>query len=365
MYPRNAWYVAATSREIACGDTLARTICENHIALFRGHDGTVAALFDQCPHRLYPLSAGTVCGSTLRCGYHGLRFDAAGQCVEIPSQQKIPASARVRAFPVREARGLVWLWPGDPDLAEATPLPAFATGPGYLAGLDLSFLDDTDNWGVAGPHLIEVHANFMLAVDNLLDLTHVAYVHAKTFDNAGVLGSERIIKPIGANQMIDFFRFKNPMSPPLRAAYMLDPAVKLYDSFLETYWQSPSVMVLVHGAVPEGRDREKEGTIVAGINCITPATRDTCHYFWSQSVYRNLHDGAVRDKWEAATRVAFAEDEVVLRTQQQNLSRFGSPDLGGDVGMVLKADKAIVLARRIVARMARAEAAENTVKGNP
>jgi vanillate O-demethylase monooxygenase subunit len=357
MYPRNAWYVAATSREIARGEILARTICEEHVALFRGHDGTVATLIDQCPHRLYPLSAGTVTGNVLRCGYHGLVFDGSGRCIEIPSQQEIPARACARAFPVREAHGLIWLWPGDPAIAETTPLPAFETGAGYLAGLDLSFLDPSDTWGVAGPHLIEVQADFMLAVDNLLDLTHVAYVHAKTFDNGGVLGSERIIKPVGANQLVDFFRFKNPMSAPLRAAYMLDPAVPLYDSFLETYWQSPSVMVLVHGAVPEGRDRETEGTIVAGINCITPATRDTCHYFWSQSVYRNLNDGAVRDMWEAATKVAFAEDEAVLRAQQANLTRFGNPDLGNGVGMVLKADKAIVLARRIVARMVREEAA--------
>ena len=191
----------------------------------------------------------------------------------------------------------------------------------------------------------------MLAVDNLLDLTHVAFVHAKTFDNAGVLGSERIVKALGSNQLTDFFRFKNPMSPPLRAAYMLDPEIPFYDSFLETYWHAPGTMILVHGATPEGGDREIEGTIIMGINAITPATENTCHYFWSQSAYRNAHNGAVRDAWEVATRAAFAEDEEVLRTQQQNLERFGTQELHDDVSLMLKSDKAITLVRRAVSRM--------------
>lgn len=356
MFPKNAWYVAATSHELDPGQVLSRMICEIPMALFRGFDGVAAALLDRCPHRQFPLSAGQVTERGIRCGYHGLSFAADGRCINIPSQDEIPANACATAFPVRESHGLVWIWPGDVALAADTPLPSFETGPGYLAGLDFSCLDVSPEWGVAGPHRIAIDANFMLAVDNLLDLTHVAFVHAKTFDNGGVLGSERTVRTVNGNQIIDFFRFKNPMSQPLRAAYQLDPAVPLYDSFLETYWHPPGIMILVHGAVAEGGDRESEGVIVAGINCITPATRTTSHYFWSQSVYRNLHDGAVRDKWECATEAAFAEDEAILRTQQRNLELFGASDLQDNVSLILKSDKAIVLARRIVARMVREEA---------
>jgi vanillate O-demethylase monooxygenase subunit len=351
MFPRNAWYVAATSRELRERQVLSRTICEVPMALFRTADDAVGAVLDRCPHRLFPLSEGKITEHGLRCAYHGLEFARDGRCTHIPTQAEIPPNARVEAYPVREARGLIWLWPGDAALADTTPLPTFETGEGYLSGLDFSCLEDFGTWGISGPHLIEIDANFMLAVDNLLDLTHVAYIHAKTFDNAGILGSERITRSIGDNQLIDFFRFKNPMSPPLRAAYMLDPDIALYDSFLETYWHPPGTMILVHGATPEGGDRETDGVIVMGINAITPATRSSCHYFWSQSVYRNLNDGAVRDAWETATRAAFAEDEAALRTQQQNLERFGTQELHDDVSLMLKSDKGIVLARRIVARM--------------
>ena len=355
MFPKNAWYVAATSREIEAAGVLARTICELPLVLYRSQNGDVGALLDRCPHRLFPLSKGAVTENGLRCGYHGLAFGKDGRCTHIPSQEEIPPNAKVAAYSVREAHGLIWLWPGDPALAEETPLPSFETGEGYLAGLDFSCLDASETWGVAGPHLIEVDANYMLAVDNLLDLTHVAFVHAKTFDNAGILGSERITKVIEPDQLIDFFRFKNPMSPPLRAAYMLDPDVPIYDSFLETYWHAPGTMILVHGATPEGEDRETSGVIVMGINAITPATRTSCHYFWSQAVYRNVRDGAVRDAWEIATRAAFGEDEEALRTQQANLERFGTRELQDDVSLMLKSDKAIALARRTVARLVKNE----------
>ena len=216
MFPKNCWYVAAMSHEIAAGQVISRMICNQPLALFRTGEGSIAAVLDRCPHRLYPLSAGVVEPQGLRCGYHGLVFGPDGKCREIPSQDEIPANACVTTFPIREAHGLVWVWPGDAAIAEETPLPAFETGAGYLSGLDFSCLDASPTWGVAGPHVIHIDADYMLAVDNLLDLTHTAYVHAKTFDNAGVMGSQRKIGPVGDRQLTDFFAFKNTMSTPLR-----------------------------------------------------------------------------------------------------------------------------------------------------
>lgn len=356
MFPKNAWYVCAMSHEIAAGQVMSRVICSFPMAIYRAVDGTPSALLDRCPHRLFPLSAGTVEGDRLRCSYHGLAFAADGKCQEIPSQPEIPASACVRAFPVREAHGLIWVWPGDAAEAEGTAPPGFETGEGYLSGLDFSCLDASDCWGVAGPHVIHLNANYMLAVDNLLDLTHTAFVHATTFDNAGVLDSERTVKAVGDNRLVDFFAFKNTMSRPLRDGYILDEDIKVFDNFLETYWQAPGVMILVHGAAPEGVSREDERcAIVLNTNILTPATDTTSHYFWAQSVYRNRGDGKVRDMWDMMTRAAFAEDEEVLERQQANLGRFGSTSLDDDISVVLKADKGIVLARRIVSRMVKRE----------
>ncbi|ABQ69374.1 Vanillate monooxygenase [Rhizorhabdus wittichii RW1] len=357
MFPRNCWYVAAMSHEIAPGAVISRMICDVPMAIFRSLGGVASILLDRCPHRLYPLSEGTVEAHGLRCAYHGLVFAGDGGCREIPSQSEIPANACVTAYPARESHGLIWVWPGDAALAASTPLPAFETGEGYLAGLDFSCLDPSSLWGVAGPHVIHLDANYMLAVDNLLDLTHTAFVHAKTFDNAGVLDSTRTVRATGDQQLIDFFAFKNSMSAPLRNGYILDEGVPLFDNYLETYWQAPGVMILVHGAVPEGGDRERDGAIVLNTNILTPATERSCHYFWAQSVYRDRGNGKVRDLWEIMTKAAFAEDEHTLQRQQANLERFGASALADDVSLILKADKAIVLARRMVSRMVRGEEA--------
>jgi phenylpropionate dioxygenase-like ring-hydroxylating dioxygenase large terminal subunit len=82
---RNSWYVAAWDREVTRAP-LARVFLDQPVVLYRKEDGTPVALEDRCCHRQLPLSMGKVEGDELRCGYHGLKFDSAGRCVEIPGQ---------------------------------------------------------------------------------------------------------------------------------------------------------------------------------------------------------------------------------------------------------------------------------------
>ena len=120
-FVRNAWYVACWSHELVA-QPLARTILGEPVVLFRGADGAPAALEDRCPHRYLPLSLGRPVEAGLQCGYHGMTFDARGACVAIPGQTRIPPNARVRAYPVRETNGMVWIWTGVPALAETVPV---------------------------------------------------------------------------------------------------------------------------------------------------------------------------------------------------------------------------------------------------
>ncbi len=101
----NAWYVAAWPREVEAGKILARTICGEPMVMFRDELGAVAALEDRCCHRELPLSMGWIENGTLRCGYHGLRYDGGGRCVEIPGQSNIPPRVRVRRFPLVQRHG--------------------------------------------------------------------------------------------------------------------------------------------------------------------------------------------------------------------------------------------------------------------
>ena len=99
---RNAWYVIAQSGEVS-RTPMARTVLGTSVVLFRTQAGEVVALANRCCHRSFPLAHGTVDGDTIVCGYHGLRYDSTGKCIEIPMQKSVPASVRVRAFRTAES----------------------------------------------------------------------------------------------------------------------------------------------------------------------------------------------------------------------------------------------------------------------
>ncbi len=161
-YPRDCWYVAATTDEVGRG-LVSRRILGTSVVLYRRADGSVAALDDRCAHRPYPLSAGHLDGDRIVCGYHGCTYDPDGRCVRVPSQDTPPLGARVRAYPVVEHGPFVWIWPGTPGGARLRPPPATP----WLAG---------DGWRSTGEQR-EVAANFMLLHEHYLDLTNVVTMH--------------------------------------------------------------------------------------------------------------------------------------------------------------------------------------------
>ncbi len=113
------WYPLAWSEDLKPGKTLARRFAGEPIVLFRAASGNVAALEDRCAHRQVPLSLGVVQGDTLKCGYHGWAYSCAGKCIDVPylGRERLPNG--VRAYPAREVDGLIFVFPGNPALAEA------------------------------------------------------------------------------------------------------------------------------------------------------------------------------------------------------------------------------------------------------
>jgi vanillate O-demethylase monooxygenase subunit len=168
---RNQWYTAATSAEI--GDKpLARTICNEPLVIFRSGNGNVAVLTDRCPHRKAPLSSGEVVGNDIQCGYHGIRFAPDGACTRVPGNAQIGRNFRARSFPAHEVHGLIFVWLGEAALADPAHIPDFSENvkPGWT--------------GVHG--MLYVKGNYQLLIDNILDLTHVVFVHKTTLAGGGV-----------------------------------------------------------------------------------------------------------------------------------------------------------------------------------
>ena len=125
------------------------------------------ALEDMCPHRFLPLSMGELKDDHIQCGYHGLTFNSAGQCIRVPGQERIPSQASVRSYPVTENMGLIWVWLGAPKRAEQTP------------AFDLPQYHDP-NWGIGYGDALHVKANYLSLADNLCDPAHVSFVHKTT-----------------------------------------------------------------------------------------------------------------------------------------------------------------------------------------
>ncbi len=113
------WYPLAWSEELKAGKTLGRRFAGLPIALYRGKSGRVFALEDRCAHRQVPLRLGVVSGDELKCHYHGWTYNGAGRCVNVPylGVDRLPAG--VRSYPAREVDGLIFVFPGDPALAES------------------------------------------------------------------------------------------------------------------------------------------------------------------------------------------------------------------------------------------------------
>lgn len=166
--PRNGWYVVAFPHEIT-RTLLTRWVLGEPVVLYRKQDGTAIAVNGRCPHRHFPLGESRLIGDEIQCGYHGITFGADGRCTRVPSQDAIPGVYRIRTYPLVE-RGLwAWLWAGDPDLADEglipTPEEIGLTAPGYVSRPFYSML---------------IKGRYQLMNDNLLDLTHLGYLHGSS-----------------------------------------------------------------------------------------------------------------------------------------------------------------------------------------
>jgi renierapurpurin 18,18'-hydroxylase len=121
------WYPILWSDELKPGKARGCQFAGDPIVVYRGKSGSVFALEDRCAHRQVPLHLGVVDGETLKCGYHGWAYNCSGKCIDVPylGRERLPNG--VRAYPAREVDGLIFIFPGDPALAEARVPPALGS----------------------------------------------------------------------------------------------------------------------------------------------------------------------------------------------------------------------------------------------
>jgi phenylpropionate dioxygenase-like ring-hydroxylating dioxygenase large terminal subunit len=337
-FPLNAWYAAAYDVEVRAA-LFARTVCNQPIVMYRKADGRVAALEDACWHRRLPLSLGRLEGDELVCGYHGLVYNAEGFCTHMPSQETINPSACVRAYPVVEKHRLVWVWPGDPALADPAAVP------------DLHWNDDPA-WAADGK-VIHVKCDYRLVIDNLMDLTHETFVHGSSIGSREV--AEAPFVATHGDRTATVTRWMEGIQPPpfwagqIRHARGFAGAV---DRWQIIRFEGPCTVSIDVGVAEAGtgarpldgqpgdRSRGVNGQV---LNTITPETETSCHYFWAFA--RNYCLGEQRLTHELREGVAriFREDEQVLEAQQRAIS--ARPEIGFNN---LQIDAGALWARRLI-----------------
>lgn len=312
MFLKNCWYVAAWDHELIDGKLLARTLLEEAVLLYKSESGTVVALQDRCCHRGVPLHLGRREGDCIRCMYHGLKFDASGKCVQIPGQEVIPPKLGVKSFPVIERDGLVWIWMGDPALADPSQI------------VDFPYLRDPQWKGI--PDYMHYDANWLLIVDNLSDFAHLAFVHTKTLG-----GSEEyayVTKPVAIERLPRGFRVErwhlDAAPPPFhRKVLPVDEKDRHVDRRNIGHMQIPGIFFLETMFAPAASGPEKverQGSREYR-NCqfMTPETRSSTHFFWT---YLNNFEGAdtnISRSLHQSLIEGFMEDKHLIEAQQMVL----------------------------------------------
>lgn len=165
----NYWYAVELDRNLARGQVKEVRFWGESIALYRGHDGLVRAVENRCAHRQLALTTGVVEGQNITCQYHGWKYDGCGRCVsmdhELGKNRKRLPKIQIKSYPVKTRYGLLWLFPGDPALAEQVSLP------------HVPELSSASPWPVA-PIDVTIKSHFSMIVENVCDFNH-AYLHRR------------------------------------------------------------------------------------------------------------------------------------------------------------------------------------------
>ncbi len=339
MFLRNSWYVVAWSKEVA-GQPLARTVLNENIVIFRMESGEVAALEDRCAHRHLPLAMGKCVGETLQCGYHGLKYDRTGRCVSVPSQAMIPPTAKVKAYPASEKYGWIWVWMGEAEEADPARIP------------DFHLLNDPDYAAVGKTN--HVASSYRLVIDNLLDLSHVGFVHLSTIGNSA-FGEKGQLTVSQTEQGVNILRLvPNVPPPPTYVKTGRLPVGKNIDRWQNIDFIAPSFVTIHVGGAEAGtgalEGRYEHGLNIWVLNAMTPETETTTHYFWASVRKHALGDPVADHLFLTQVGEAFEEDRVILEAQQKVLST--RPD---SWACALKADAGSVRARRFLDRLIETE----------
>jgi phenylpropionate dioxygenase-like ring-hydroxylating dioxygenase large terminal subunit len=337
-FARNQWYVAAYSTEVGRERLLGRTVLGEPIVFYRTErEGVPVALHDRCVHRRFPLSESRLDGDRVVCGYHGFTYDVSGACVGVPGQKRVPRTARVASYPVAERDSLVWVWIGDPSLADprAVPRARHLDSPGWVTVRGMEPID----------------ADHGLLVDNLLDLSHETYLHG------GYIGTPEVAEtPITteADEDAGIVRVSRRMADAECPSFYSRSAglTGRITRWQDIEYHAPCLYLLHSRVAPAGVLPGADGSDPDGFHteityAITPSAEGRVYDFWMVSRDWATDDHEVSEFMRVNNHTVVMQDVEALDLLQRALGaeRDGYQELS--IGI----DAGGLAARRILARL--------------
>jgi phenylpropionate dioxygenase-like ring-hydroxylating dioxygenase large terminal subunit len=336
--PRNGWYVAAFAQDVGRA-LVSRVILNEPVVLYRKESGEAVAVGGRCPHRHFPLGQSCLTGDTIVCGYHGIAFGPDGACTDIPSQTHVPRSYRIPSYPLVEHGLWLWIWMGDTAKADPALLP------------DLDQIGLTD--AALYPAVLftdEVACRYQLLNDNLLDLTHLAFLHSSsigTIENARA--KEEVTQEPGTLRSRRYIRGADP-TPAIAAR---GHAGRKVDQIVGMDFHLPGFHAGIGDHFHATDDPDGWGEPIARsrpYHAITPSTPDSTYYFFAISTMDPDH----AERSRAFLRPVIDED-IFASVEIEKMIRLCG---GNPPELMLKSDHNAVLGRRMLQAMMDDEAAE-------
>jgi phenylpropionate dioxygenase-like ring-hydroxylating dioxygenase large terminal subunit len=338
---QEAWYPVVWADRV-CRKLTRHVLLGQPIVVYKLENGKIAALRDACPHRLAPLSLGTLKGDNIECGYHGMTFDCHGKCVLIPGQEIIPRNAFVKSYPLEIKYGLVWIYMGDPKNAD----------PNKIFHLDQY---QNSSWRAVQGETLRIECNYLSLCDNLLDPAHVTFVHATTLGTPA--GATVPVNNDYRDNEITVWRWiRNAPAIPLFAKF--GKLSGLVDRWHYYNYSTPCYFAIDMGSCPTGTipDMEKrsDGIQMFACHVLTPVDDRAVLQHWFHVRNFRTDERDIDEELTASMNMAFNEDKVIL--EQIQIEEERDPDFKK---ITLGIDAAPMKMRRMVDKLIEAEQGTN------
>lgn len=335
-YLTNTWYAAALSQEVKDQALFHRTILDTPVLIYRKEDGSPVALHDQCPHRFAPLHMGWREGDEVVCLYHALRFDCSGRCTRNPhGNAHIPKAAQVRAYPLVERDGFIWIWMGEQE-ADFSQVPDYSE---LVSGHPNS----------VGYTYMVVDGNYELIMDNVMDLSHIDHVHGEIITTRGQLTP--LIPEVQEDGKAVTARWEWKQTPAMLifADFLPEPKAEARHFFHLT-WTPPANIQLSVGATQDEGALDLEHCVGQyDLHTTTPESVDRTHYFFATRRNHIEEDAEYNEQKIKAMHNAFEQEDAPIIEQVHR--RMGTADFFSLDPVLMSNDVAPVRVRKALRRL--------------